>query len=172
MTVCSFLRCENMTEAFLDLMRLQLFVYCASRAGLSFYLTMTWNNHSLDGDRKRQEELVKGYKIRKIKYMLTEMYIWYAYQGFMLGYWMAMIWISTIYKNHFSGKAQWWGFSFFLCFQDKLASGPFLQDKVKECFKDNPHCLTLVMNPDVCVLCNMSYSCSWSLAENISHWIN
>ena len=35
------------------------------------------------------------------------------------------------------------------CFQEKLANGPFLQEKVKECFKDNPHCLTLVMNPDV-----------------------
>ncbi|KAK2570494.1 Presequence protease [Acropora cervicornis] len=33
-------------------------------------------------------------------------------------------------------------------FKEKLASGPFLQDKVKECFKDNPHCLTLVMSPD------------------------
>ncbi|KAL9969305.1 hypothetical protein ACROYT_G021504 [Oculina patagonica] len=33
-------------------------------------------------------------------------------------------------------------------FKEKLESGPFLQDKVKECFKDNPHCLTLVMNPD------------------------
>ena len=36
-----------------------------------------------------------------------------------------------------------------ICFQEKLANGPFLQEKVKECFKDNPHCLTLVMNPDV-----------------------
>jgi len=33
-------------------------------------------------------------------------------------------------------------------FKEKLASGPFLQDKIKECFKDNPHCLTLVMSPD------------------------
>lgn len=33
-------------------------------------------------------------------------------------------------------------------FKEKLANGPFLQEKVKECFKDNPHCLTLVMNPD------------------------
>lgn len=33
-------------------------------------------------------------------------------------------------------------------FKEKLASGPFLQDKVKECFKDNPHCLTLIMSPD------------------------
>ncbi|KAJ7385725.1 Presequence protease, mitochondrial [Desmophyllum pertusum] len=33
-------------------------------------------------------------------------------------------------------------------FKEKLANGPFLQDKVKECFKDNPHYLTLVMNPD------------------------
>ena len=42
---------------------------------------------------------------------------------------------------------------FIVCLlQEKLASGPFLQDKVKECFKDNPHCLTLVMSPDVCVL--------------------
>ena len=42
--------------------------------------------------------------------------------------------------------------AFFLSFfQEKLESGSFLQDKVKECFKDNPHCLTLVMNPDVCL---------------------
>ena len=40
----------------------------------------------------------------------------------------------------------------FLCFQEKLASGPFLQDKVKEYFTDNPHCLTLIMNPDVCTV--------------------
>ena len=40
-------------------------------------------------------------------------------------------------------------FDSLICFQEKLANGPFLQEKVKECFKDNPHCLTLVMNPDV-----------------------
>lgn len=33
-------------------------------------------------------------------------------------------------------------------FKEKLENGSFLQDKVKECFKDNPHCLTLVMSPD------------------------
>ena len=43
---------------------------------------------------------------------------------------------------------------FFRYFQEKVASGPFLQDKVKECFKDNPHCLTLVMSPDVCTICS------------------
>ena len=37
------------------------------------------------------------------------------------------------------------------CFQKKLENGSFLQDKVKECFKDTPHCLTLVMSPDVCM---------------------
>ena len=40
-------------------------------------------------------------------------------------------------------------FDSLICFQEKLANEPFLQEKVKECFKDNPHCLTLVMNPDV-----------------------
>lgn len=40
-------------------------------------------------------------------------------------------------------------FDSLICFQEKLANGPFLQEKVKECFKDNPHCLTLVMDPDV-----------------------
>ncbi|XP_073256731.1 presequence protease, mitochondrial-like [Porites lutea] len=33
-------------------------------------------------------------------------------------------------------------------FKKKLEHGSFLQDKLKECFKDNPHCLTLVMSPD------------------------
>ena len=35
------------------------------------------------------------------------------------------------------------------CLQECLEGGSFLQDKMRQCFKDNTHCLTLTMSPDV-----------------------
>ena len=56
-------------------------------------------------------------------------------------------------------------FDSLICFQEKLANGPFLQEKVKECFKDNPHCLTLVMNPDVSTALVALYQLTLSLIK-------
>ena len=56
-------------------------------------------------------------------------------------------------------------FDSLICFQEKLANGPFLQEKVKECLKDNPHCLTLVMNPDVSTVLVALYQPTLSLIK-------
>lgn len=82
-------------------------------------------------------------------------------KGYILGYFMALYVVNMIFyyvqvKQPFQPKSSCSDEHFLLpFFQEKLASGPFLQDKVKECFKDNPHCFTLVMNPDVSLLFSM-----------------